>query len=353
MGSLYSYSNVNPVGEITNSNSDGSSTLSCVLTGYPESIKSPPGKLTMVFKSSTFSWELGTLPLDRPEICIVSVDSVTTTNLIVWEKPVTNDIDHYRIYRETSQAGLFMLIDTVHYSNISVFNDVVASPRTRSWRYRISSVNQCGIESAPSNIHKTIHSVIQDIGAGEYKVTWDNYEGIPYSDYDVLRYTDQSGWEVILANVPYNALPFTVDQPLSIDGLDYIIEIDPGFQCTATFGKAQDYNSSRSNKARGVFNPGNGTGDPNNSIVELETDAFSALIYPNPSSGEFNIEVSSSSISNDEMNINILSMDGRLVYEGEIQNGLNTISLSDTQSGIYLIHIQKGNVSQVARIVKY
>ena len=301
-----------------------------------------------------FSWDLGTLPLERPEICIVTVDSLTTTNLIVWEKPITNDIDHYRIYRETSQAGSFMLIDTVHYSNISVFNDVVASPRTKSWRYRISSVNQCGIESPPSSIHKTIHLVIQDIGAGEYKVTWDNYEGITYSEYDVLRYTDESGeWEVILSSVPYNALPYTIDQPTSIDGLDYMIEIDPGFQCTATFGKAQDYNSSRSNKARGEFNPGSGTGDPNNSIVEFESDTFSAVIYPNPTSGEFNIDVNMTAETNETMFIKILSMDGRLVYEGIINEGLNTISLNNAQSGIYLVHLQKGNAAQVGRIVKH
>lgn len=302
---------------------------------------------------SMFSWNLGTLPLERPEICILTVDSLTTTNLIVWEKPVTNDIDHYRIYRETSQAGHFMLIDTVNYSSISVFNDVVASPKTKSWRYRISSVNQCGIESPPSDIHKTIHLVIQDLGTGEYKVAWDNYEGITYSEYDVLRYTEQTGWEVILANVPYNALPYTMDQPTSTDGLDYMIEIDPGFQCTATFGKAQDYNSSRSNKARGEFNPGDGTGDPNNSIVELESDAFSALIYPNPTSGDFNIDVNMSVVSNEELTIQILSMDGRLVYEGIINEGLNTISLNNAQSGIYLVNLQKGNASQIGRIVKH
>lgn len=302
---------------------------------------------------SVFSWNVGALPLERPEICIVTVDEATTTNLIVWEKPVTNDIDHYRIYRETSQAGNFMLIDTVHYSSISVFNDVVASPRTKSWRYRISSVNQCGIESPASNIHKTIHLVIQEQGGGEYKVTWDNYEGVPYSEYDVLRYTDQSGWEVILANVPYNALPYTMDTPASTDGLDYIIEIDPGYQCTATFGKAQDYNSSRSNKARGEFNPGDGTGDPNNSIVELESDAFSALIYPNPTAGDFNIDVNMSAVSNEEMTVKIISMDGKLVYQGTVSEGLNTISINNAQSGIYLVYLQKGNAAQVGRIVKH
>jgi len=301
---------------------------------------------------SIFSWDLGVFPEEIPQICIVTVDSLTTTNLIVWEKAVTNEIDHYRIYRETSQAGSFMLIDTVHYASISVFNDVVASPKTKAWRYRISSVNQCGIESPPSTIHKTIHLVTNDIGGGEYQVTWDNYEGVSFSEYDVLRYTDQTGWVTILANVPFNALPFTTDIPPSTDGLDYMIEIDPGIQCTATFGKAQDYNSSRSNKARGEFNPGDGTGDPNNSIVEFEADAFSAIIYPNPTSGDFNIEVSMTAETNEAMFIKVVSMDGKIVHQGVINAGLNTVSLSNVQSGVYLVHLQKGSSTQVGRIIK-
>lgn len=300
---------------------------------------------------SAFGWNVGAYNPQKPAICIITVDSLTTTNLIVWEKPITNSIDHYRIYRETSQAGFYVLIDTVHYSNISVFNDVVASPKTKSSRYRIAAVNECGEERPLSNSHKTIHLTTQDLGSGEFKVTWDNYEGFTFNQYDLYRYTNATGWELVLANIPFLALPYTFDVPPSIDGLDYMIEIDPGFQCTATFGKAQDYNSSRSNKVKGEFNPGSGTGDPNNSIVAFESESMSVSIFPNPSDGGFNVDLL---LKNSETAANLIVMDftGKVVTEQKVVNGLNKLDLSYLLSGVYFVSITNADTNVMVRIVK-
>lgn len=300
---------------------------------------------------SVFGWTVNSFKPQKPSICIVTVDSITTSNLIVWEKELTNNIDHYRIYRESNVAGQFQLIDTVHYSNISVFNDVVASPKTKSWRYKISAVNACGDESPLSSTHKTIHLTTQDIGSGEFKVTWDNYEGFSFSEYDVYRYTNQTGWELILDNVPFLALPYTFDTPPSVDGLDYMIEIDPGFQCTATFGKAQDYNSSRSNKASGQFNPGIGTGDPNNSIVEFESESMSVSIFPNPSDGAFNVDLKFIESSKDA-ELFVTDISGKIILHQKVSNGMNLLNLKESKAGMYLVTIRDTESSIVVRIVK-
>src|SRR5690606_3272690 len=73
-----------------------------------------------------------TLP-EPVEVCLVTVDETTNKNLVVWEKPVTTGIDHFNIYRETSQAGLYQLVASVDYANESVYSDPVASPNVRSW----------------------------------------------------------------------------------------------------------------------------------------------------------------------------------------------------------------------------
>lgn len=128
---------------------------------------------------AVFNWNVGIAKPPKPEICIVTVDSLTNSNLLVWEKEENNPyrISHYNIYRETANIGQYQLIDTVSHSSISVFNDVVASPAVKSWRYRISAVNDCQIESNKSLEHKTIHLTMKDLVAGEVKVSWDNYEG--------------------------------------------------------------------------------------------------------------------------------------------------------------------------------
>jgi hypothetical protein len=317
-----------------------------------------PGAYTCQIQQSNgctadYTWVVRPRKAPRPEICIVTVDTSTTSNLIVWEKPTVNlfGIHHYNIYRETNVAGQFQLIDTVNYSSISVFNDVVASPLSRSWRYKISAVTDCGTESIPSRAHKTIHLVMNDLGNGDYRIIWDNYEGFQYSTYNLLRHTEQDGWVPIITSIPLNALPDTTDTPPSIQGLDYMIEITPpGGLCSATAGKAQDYNASRSNKPRSEFNPGDGTGDPNNSLIKHENDNYTIAMYPNPSDGKFEVALYHEE-ANMNMSIQVVSIQGQVVYNSSIQNGVNYIDLGNVESGVYFVNIEDGNTSERLRIV--
>lgn len=299
---------------------------------------------------SSYEFEVKTKRAPKPEICIVTVDTTTNTNLVVWEKPETDLIDYYTIYRETSTAGEFKKVGSVDYEEISVFNDVVASPRVRSWRYRIASVNHCGVESHKSAIHKTIHLVTQENGA-DVTVAWDNYEGFTFNSYSLLRYTNDFGWEVIEPNIAFASLPFYEDTPPSLDGLDYMIEVTPPTGlCTATFGKAQDYNSSRSNKPTGVFKPGDGTGDPHNSVASFENDDFSVAVYPNPSNGDFELELSHK-LSNANLNMDIVDFNGKVIHAGQVQNGVNHIQLDNIQAGMYFVKLYDTTNSETIRIV--
>lgn len=302
---------------------------------------------------AVYNYDVATARPLKPEICIVTVDSTTNTNLVVWEKSAVNpfDIAYYNIYRETSTAHEYKLIDTVHYSSISVFNDVVASPANRSWRYRISAVSSCGKESALSRSHKTIHLVTHE-SAGEVDIIWDNYEGFPYNSYDLLRKTDTDEWAVIEPNIAFSSLPFHSDTPPSLDGLDYMIEVlPPGGDCSATEGKAQDYNAARSNKPTSEFNPGEGTGDPNNSLAKEKNKNFTVALYPNPSNGLFEVALNHN-ISGTNLKMEVVDLNGKMIYEDEIQNGVNYIHLQNIESGIYFVKLFDTSESETFRIIK-
>ena len=305
--------------------------------------------------TSTHTYQLNnTQSYYTPKICIVTVDTVTNTNLVVWEKEAgnPNSIVYYNIYRANSTTGEYQLIDTVNYTSISVFNDVVASPEIRSWKYKISTVNSCGEESHLSNRHKTIHLVMTDgIDPNEKMLTWDHYEGLEYFYYDLYRGTNEDGWQLIQGNISVSALPGYVDIiPTGSTGVDYIVEVLPiGGGCTATYNKAQDYNSSRSNKPTPIFDPGVGTGDPSNSLVSYENDEFKALVYPNPSNGDFKIEITDN-INNQNLKLTILGVNGKTVHQQTLSNDLNTIQL-DVDSGIYFVKIQGESVLETIRII--
>lgn len=260
-----------------------------------------------------------TLPI-AVEVCLVTVDTLTNTNLVVWEKPVTNDIASFNIYRETSQVGLYQLVGNVPYADESIYNDLVASPSVRSWRYKISSVDACGVESDISLHHKTIHLVI-NLGLGsDINLSWDSYEGFAFPEFVIKRYTDADGWNTI-TTMPTNLFTYT-DTPPTTDGLVYLVTVDPPATCTSTKSLAQDFNSARSNKDNRFK-----TADA--SLDELL--AANTNVFPNPSNGTVTLENNNSQT----ISATIYDASGRLLYTLEVPYGQTQADLSFLADGMY------------------
>lgn len=287
------------------------------------------------------------VPIKAPTIqpiCIVTVDSLTTTNLVIWERTETYGIHHYNIYRENTEAGVYSLIDTVNYTTESIFNDVVASPMDRSWRYRISQVNDCGIESPLSPPHKTLHlNAIENLGNGSYDVLWDDYEGyIDASEYQVWRNSDQNGWEALSPTIPVGTSSFTDATALGLTGIDYFVEMVAQNTCTAE--KIQDFNTTRSNKEKGNFIVGQGTGDSNN---ELNEQSIEFSVYPNPVNDELVLLTELQAVGS---RLHIVGLDGIEHSSVEVNDVEMVIRLEQLSQGIYLLQID--NSHQVIRLVK-
>lgn len=205
----------------------------------------------VVGKANTFS----------DPICLVSVDSLTGTNLIAWEKPSVGYIDHYNVFRESSQAGVFVKINEVPYDSLGIYIDTIANPMVRSWRYKLSYTDTCGEESERSIAHKTVH-VTQNIGPNQsMNLLWDHYQGFTFNTYRIYRYTDTEGTE-LLDSVPSNLTSYTDFLPPIANEIFYIIEVVHPDGCNPTLLKASNYSSSRSNRPNSVPSPADGTNLP-------------------------------------------------------------------------------------------
>ncbi|TNE53930.1 MAG: T9SS type A sorting domain-containing protein [Bacteroidetes bacterium] len=333
-----------PVKSVSWSNGETSEDLFNVGSGdYTVSV------LTTANCLSQKSFHIGIRAPQRNDICVVTVDEETTTNLIVWEKPETDQISHYNIYRENSVAGEFMLIDTVQYTNLSVFNDVIASPLQRSWRYRIAAVNFCDVHGPLSPIHKTLHlNTISSATPGVIDVYWDDYEGIGEGDYVVHRFTDQNGWEVLSPSVPFgNQTKFSDTPPGGATGLDYLVTLDLAAPCTATY-RAQDFNTSRSNKQKGLFNPGEGTGNSNNEVIQINGQNGSINVYPNPFGQLLVVELEDVS----KAEIEIRDVQGKLINHWTCFQGQNEINTEQLSPGIYFVSTMVDGVKHTIKISK-
>ncbi|KPK84294.1 MAG: hypothetical protein AMS27_10390 [Bacteroides sp. SM23_62_1] len=180
-------------------------------------------------------------------ICLVTVDTLTGKNMVVWGKQDTTDVDYYVIYRETNLKGAYQPIGISPVDSLSVFIDTLADPTIRSWRYRLSAVDVCGVESQLSDYHKTMHLTINLGLDNNINLIWDHYEGFDVNTYDVWRYTASTGWEKI-ASMPANLTSYTDIDPPDEDLTYYIEVIKPGDPCIPTKLKAGTLNSSKSNR---------------------------------------------------------------------------------------------------------
>ena len=183
----------------------------------------------------------GQLPSSQ-SICLVTVDSTSGKNLIVWEK--TPGAASYNIYRETTQSGVYFLAGTVPYDSLSTYLDPLSNPLQKSYRYKISATDTCGNESNLSTEHKTMHLTINQGLGGDINLIWNHYDGFSFNTYYIYRYTTPTGWQVI-DSIQSNLNSFTDFSPPTSD-LWYQVVVKHPSVCAATL-KANNYNSSKSN----------------------------------------------------------------------------------------------------------
>jgi Secretion system C-terminal sorting domain/SprB repeat/Ig-like domain CHU_C associated/Right handed beta helix region/Periplasmic copper-binding protein (NosD) len=189
-------------------------------------------------------FDLAPVKPDVIPICIVTVDTASNFNEIVWEKPETDNIDHFNIYKESTQSDLYLLAGSWPYDSLSIFVDSLSDSHQRSARYKLSVVDKCGIESELSSHHKTMHLTMTYGLGDDIVLRWDHYEGFDIATYYIHRYTSTSGWE-LYDSIQSNLTSYTDNNPPANDNLFYFIEVINPDGCTAT--KATNRNNSRSN----------------------------------------------------------------------------------------------------------
>lgn len=280
-----------------------------------------------------------------PSICMVDVDTTTLTNRVIFEKDsiANTGIAQYKIYRETTTLGVYILVGTVPANQLSEWTDPSANPQQKAWRYKISSVDTCGTESVQSTFHKTIHLVCNIGLSNVVNLMWDNYEGFNYGTYIIYRYTPSTGWDSLDAvagspSITYNS--YTDLSPPTLANLYYFITIQHPTGCTPTVIKnpvpmASTVNNTKSNTYK--INP-----TAVNKILFNET----VNIYPNPSLGQFRILSAGFRMQS----IVIYNIYGDKILNEVINDSSYTTSFI-SPNGIYIVNIKTEKGMIVKKVV--
>jgi hypothetical protein len=87
-----------------------------------------------------------------------------------------------------------------------------------------------------------------------------------------------------------------------------------------------------------------------NSLIGLDEQNFIAFnLFPNPSSGIFNVEIQD--LLNKGYQAEVTDLSGRLIYSEKISANEFTLDLSGTANGTYLLHVSTNNVRATKRII--
>ncbi|MBP7497132.1 MAG: T9SS type A sorting domain-containing protein [Bacteroidales bacterium] len=276
----------------------------------------------------------------HPEICIVSVDSVTNKNIIIWDQNPDTIIAFYNIYKETYISQEYELIGSVPKGETSIFIDTKSDPAKKSDKYIIKAANNCN-ESSCSQAHKPIHLMISGF-QGNWNLAWSAYEGYNGATGRCRIWRGATYYNMeLIDSVSSSVTSYTdINPPAGV--VYYAIEVIPKNKCNP-FAKAAkgSYSTSLSN----IVNNKAILGIDEN--FELQNITFS----PNPCADELFINVSH--FQNVKHLITVYDIHGTAIYQTQNTQSSITINTHSFTPGLYLVRIQSPNSTTTSKFIKF
>jgi hypothetical protein len=283
--------------------------------------------------SDTISITHKPLP-SAPEICMVTVDSLGTHNIVYWDKTNITGASSFNIYRE-DVTNFYTLIGNVSIDSLSEYHDYQANPNVTSKRYKISSLDTCGQESALSKFHNTLYIV--DIGSGQY--TWNPLYTIesspnPVDNYVLMRDDNSSGiWtQVAITAGTQNVLTDT--DYLLFPNANWRVETVWNISCEPT---RVGVNTSRSN----IRNQPTAINSIDETILNNQIE-----IYPNPAESILFFKLNTS------IQINSITLINSIGQEVFLDINKSNINVSELANGAYLIRFNTNSGYILKRFFK-
>ncbi len=279
--------------------------------------------------SASETFVVSSIAPDAQEICIVTVDELTGWNMIIWEKAPSTVLSHYNIWRQTTTLGIYELAGSVDYTNMSTWIDMQSDPEQRAWKYKVSAVDTCGMESVMSEPHKTIHLTMSEGLGGDINLNWNHYEGFVFLTYYIHRYDWANGW-VVLDSISSDMDSYTDTPPTNLNIESYRIAVKKDMPCVASGNQSKDleyYSEAFSNKVN-LSNVG----------TEDISDVSDITVYPNPFSEKTTITFPNA--GNVPFRLDIYDIAGQLVKSVDnITNDFIEIDRTNLSTGFYMIEL--------------
>ncbi len=278
-----------------------------------------------------------------PDICLVTVDSLSTHNIIIWDKAGLSLVDHFNIYRE-DVATLYNLIALVPFDSLSEYHDYATDPNVTTKRYKISSVDSCGVESAMSKYHNTIY--VTSSGNGQYN--WNLYliepATNPVTNFLLMRDDNATGaWHQVGSTAGTQQ---TLNDPAyaSFPNADWRVETSWGISCESTF-RLPEQNSIQGIIVKSKSNI------KTNRMIGLKPDNIinEFLMFPNPANEQVQIKIPA---NKNGSTIEVYNTLGQKVLGKTTQALETSVDVTLLQAGTYFVKVKNENGSSTKKLIK-
>jgi hypothetical protein len=267
-------------------------------------------------------------------ICMVTYDTLTNHNTIIWNKIEPGAVLQFNVYRETHMNNHYEKIGEVPYTNLSIFTDTTSNPLVKSDKYKLSVTDTAGNEYEKSPHHKTIHLNISP-GIFGFNLIWNHYEGFEFLTYKIYRKLG-TGAFILIDSVASNVDSYT-DTYITSGIATYFIGVVRMEPCEPSL-KSNDYLMTRSNV---VFSAPLGVSG------EGETGI---LIYPNPVRDQLIVSIPGN--GDGSWVLEIFRPDGRKMFETVGGYGMMVVDVSQYKPGLYILKLRGESVSTIRKFVK-
>ena len=268
-----------------------------------------------------------------PSICMVTVDSTSQNNVIIWDKAAYQHVDSFIVCREVGLNN-YQRIAAIPYDSLSLFVDTVrtkyfpntGNPNAGTYKYKLQVRDSCGGLSQLSQDHNTIF-IINNSGT----FSWPQLYLIggttnPVNNYVLMRDNLSNGTWIVVNSVTGSQQTVTDPQYATYQATaSWRVETQWSISCNPTRVDPAytNFSASRSN----IFSFVNGVHEYYNNP--------SITISPNPFTETATLQIANSTQANYELKI--MDIYGKEVMSRIIPKGENnfTIERSGLASGMY------------------
>jgi hypothetical protein len=283
-------------------------------------------------------------------ICMVTVDSTSTNNIIYWDKTGYSGVDSFIVYREVS-SNTYLRIGAVSFDSLSQFVDVNRSvgpangdPNVGSYRYKLQTLDTCGNYSQLSPYHNTIYIIDNQNGTFSWPslYTIEGVSGPVVNNYVLMRDNNNTNNYVPAASIAGTQNVITDPQYATYQmQANWYVETQWSISCTPT--QRINPNSTLGTIVKSKSNIAN------NRTTGIALTNTSVQVYPVPAGDVLTIVVPPAA----QTTLIINDLLGNQVYAATLCNeSSRQISLEKFAKGVYLLQVSNESGKFVKRIIK-